>query len=34
MVEYGLLSNGLPGPYFFHKTVMGSTYRQMLVDYA
>ena len=34
MVWCGLSSNGLLGPYFFDETVTGSTYRQMLVDYA
>ena len=34
MAWCGLSSNGLLGPYFFGETVTGSTYRQMLVDYA
>ena len=34
MVWCGLSSNGLLSPYFFDETVMGLTYRQMLVDYA
>ena len=34
MVWCGLSANGLFGPCFFDETVTGSTYRQMLVDYA
>ena len=34
MVWCGLSLNGLLGPYFFDKTVTGSMYRQILVDYA
>ena len=34
MVWYGLSPNGLHDPYIFDETVTGSTYRQILVDYA
>ena len=34
IVWCGLSSNRLFGPNFFDETVTGSTYRQMLVDYA
>ena len=34
MVWCELSPNGLFGPYFFDEIVTGSTYRQMLVDYA
>ena len=34
MVGCSLSSNKLLGPHFFDETVTGSTYRQMLVDYA
>ena len=34
MMWCGLSSNELLGPYFFEETVTGSTYRQMLVNYA
>ena len=34
MAWCGLSSNGLLGPYVFDETVTGSTYRQMLLDYA
>ena len=33
MMWCGLSSNGLLGHYFFNETVLGSSYRQMLVDY-